>query len=92
MTKVKSKTIYVVEGSTGEYSDHNEWLVAAFLEESDAKEYVLLCTQAVPDIEDMNDDQREQAKNPYDPRMQIDYTGVRYRYSTVVLHNKVPEL
>ena len=34
MTKV-----YVVEGSTGEYSDHREWPVAAYMREDLAREH-----------------------------------------------------
>lgn len=39
-----SKTIYVVEGSCGEYSDHVDWLVKAFVDEEAAKQFVLACT------------------------------------------------
>jgi hypothetical protein len=38
MTKV-----FIVEGSTGEYSDHCEWLVKAFLSENCAREFTELC-------------------------------------------------
>ena len=35
--------IFIVEGSTGEYSDHSEWLVKAFRDENMAKEFTELC-------------------------------------------------
>ena len=35
------RTIYVVVGSAGEYSDRNEWLVRAFDDEEAAKAFVL---------------------------------------------------
>jgi hypothetical protein len=37
--------IYVVQGSTGEYSDHKEWLVCAFKDEKKAQELVVQLTQ-----------------------------------------------
>lgn len=37
--------IYVVQGSCGEYSNHEEWLVCAFKEEQKAKDFVIQLTQ-----------------------------------------------
>lgn len=39
------KIIYVVQGSTGEYSDHREWLVCALETEIEAQEMVIACTK-----------------------------------------------
>jgi len=33
--------IYVVKGSTGEYSDRTEWLVKAFRTEQEAKDHII---------------------------------------------------
>lgn len=44
-----SRTIFVVEGNTGEYSDHIEWPVKAYTSEDAAKEMVLKC-QVAADI------------------------------------------
>lgn len=38
-------TIYVVEGSTGEYSDHCEWPVAAYSRLEDAQARILRCEE-----------------------------------------------
>lgn len=43
--------IYVVEGSTGQYSDHQEWLVKAFRDEQDAKNFVMDCTREANKLE-----------------------------------------
>lgn len=76
--------VYVVMGSTGEYSDHNEWVVGAFLSEGKAKERVeLASTRAreltLPDYPYM----KEGEKNEYDPEFRADYTGTNYFYYTV---------
>ena len=64
------KQVYVVEASTGEYSDHREWPLCAYEHEDEAKAHVVAA-------------QTWARANPYDPNMQIDYTGVRYRYYAV---------
>lgn len=57
--------IYVVRGSTGEYSDRTEWLVRAFYNERQSKEFILeldeLCRL-------LNIEGDKQVPNPnYDP-------------------------
>lgn len=37
--------IYVIQGSTGEYSDHIEWMVCAFTDKSKAEQFVLQLTR-----------------------------------------------
>jgi len=37
--------IYVVMGTTGEYSDRSEWLVIAYFDEEKAKQHVTLARQ-----------------------------------------------
>lgn len=79
--------IYVVEGSTGEYSDHREWLVRAYRDEDKAKEHVLKATSRANELYakaggsywDIDEN------NEYDPGMHVDYTGVRYAYYKVEL-------
>lgn len=38
-------TIYIVRASEGQYSDREEWLVAAYRSEADAKAHVMLADQ-----------------------------------------------
>lgn len=79
--------IYVVRGQTGEYSDQNEWPVKAFNSEDKAKEYVLLCDHYAKISESKKSDRYDdcELKNPYDPNMEMDYTGTFYKYEVVDL-------
>jgi hypothetical protein len=84
-----TKTIFVVEGSTGEYSDHREWLVKAYTNETKAIEHILLASQEANKlfVKYNSDDYAygDSLENKYDPYMQMDYTGVRYRYHSIEL-------
>ena len=84
------KTIYVVEGSTGEYSDRSEWPVRAFTSEEKAKKFV----EALAAWCDKNGcgenrgDSYWEARDkghPLDPSFNSDYTGTRYTYYSVEL-------
>lgn len=81
--------IYVVEGATGEYSDHQEWLVKAFKSEAKAKEFVVKCTKEAHKIEAkaayFQFDRREDETHSFDPKYRRDYTGVHYTYFSVEL-------
>ncbi len=83
------RTIYVVEGSTGEYSDRNEWPVAAFTDEALAMEMVKRCEKFAPK-DDLSYQARRAAKNPYDPNMKVDYTGTSYSYYEVTVLDAIP--
>lgn len=94
--------IYVVEGSTGEYSDHDEWMVKAFTAESVAREFVEKCTEEANRVQSeiqiktgrwyvsvTDFEEYNIAKNKYDPDMRVDYTGVNYNISCVELCDKI---
>lgn len=79
------KKIYVIEGSTGEYSDRCDWLVKAFTSEAKAEEFV----KALDDWLRINQvsyregtiadyEIRDELKCPHDPSFRCDYTGTRY--------------
>ena len=84
--------IYIVQGSTGEYSDHTEWLVKAFDSESLAQTYAEKCGEefrrmvneyrskaACDDYPTSFDlDEHNIKQNAHDPDMQCDYTGTNY--------------
>jgi hypothetical protein len=84
--------IWVVEGATGEYSDHMEWPVKAFTKEEYARLYVDLCTTEYRRIkilreskgmdyysyERMDEKLRQQLIHKYDPGFKEDYTGTVY--------------
>ena len=85
------KIIYVVEGACGEYSDHKEWPVRAFVSEDAAKAFVILCAEgfrlwrvAHPDVYDEIGEMLP-TDNPHDPHMRVDCTGTNYYYYPVEL-------
>lgn len=48
--------IYIVQGSRGEYSDHVEWLVAAYKSELSAANLVIKLTAATEAVETLQED------------------------------------
>lgn len=68
-------TIFVVMGSTGEYSDRNEWSVAAFLDEAQAEERVRLASERAREIEQNRSGPRH---SKWDHNFRMDYNGTRY--------------
>ena len=86
------RTIYVVVGSAGEYSDRNEWLVRAFDDEEAAKAFVLRASDKARELyaerqvqwyEKGNMDWRPISE--YDPCVQLSYSGTLYYYGAVPL-------
>jgi len=79
--------VYMVWGSTGEYSDHCTWIVATFTSEQRANTF---CERAnawlkehkahseQPEASRTYYDHTLPGKNPYDPKMEMDYTGTDY--------------
>jgi hypothetical protein len=96
-------TIYVVEGSTGEYSDRNDWPVRAFRTEEAAKaevtrlsELARVYEQKKDETPDFWDIQYDTAKHAAfkaaigidDPHFSMDYTGTRYAFYAVELEDQ----
>ncbi len=91
--------VFIVEGSTGEYSDHIEWQIAAYLDESLAQEHVRLADEAYRvwlagrkpisiDYDDVTF-----LFSPYDVNMlRMGYNGLQYRYYPVELCEALPVL
>lgn len=87
------RKIYVVEGSTGEYSDHREWPVRAFVSENKAQDFVEAVSaeyrKLVNKYGGLSDLRWDMVKgkisNPLDPRMEVDYTGTNYSYFPIDL-------
>lgn len=80
-----SGQVYIVMGSTGEYSDNREWPVLAYVDEAEAKAHVARCDEwLLANGCHMNSDRsvswhdRSRLKNPHDESMDVDYTGTRY--------------
>ncbi len=87
-----SKKIYVVMGSTGEYSDQTEWPVCAYMDEKKAEERVLEASAISRMIfqwecAECGNGWRDhyasfckmpKPQNKYDPNFEMDYTGTTY--------------
>jgi hypothetical protein len=84
MSDDKRKTIYIVMGTTGEYSDRNEWLVRAYFSKIKAEALVetleAWCREnSVSRLDDrVSFERRDGIKCPLDPQFQCDYTGTSY--------------
>lgn len=84
--------VYVVQGSCGEYSDHSEWLVAAFTDEEEAKAFVVACTEAGNAKVAAHGDKSYwsiPSGTDLDPNWDVDYSGFNYTYFTVPLRGKL---
>ena len=84
--------VYVVIGSTGEYSDYMQWYVCAYQDKSRADKHA----QAAYDEAVKIDKERKSRyhsptrTNPYDPKMRMDYTGTKYCVDAVDLLDAIP--
>lgn len=91
--------IYIVSGSTGEYSDRTDWMVRAYASEDEAKRVVEEYSAKAKEVEvrcDLPEDDpnhfdkskrwRDDFKWPHpDPDFQMDYTGTSYAYGEIEL-------
>lgn len=76
--------VYVVSGSTGEYSDHSIWLVGVFSDEDSARSLVDFLNERLEGAKDLDWDGRDSlvdSLREYDPDMRIYYTGTEYEYA-----------
>jgi len=88
----KRQKIYVVMGSTGEYSDNREWPVFAFEDEADARAYVELCTARANELKQWQEQNKtsydyvpDEFKN-YDKKLEPDYNGMNYYIENVEMY------
>lgn len=82
--------IWIVMGSTGEYSDRREWPVIAFTSEDAAKERIAALDVRMQQIpQEWRDDRWEHEVKikehmaPLDPNFSMDYTGTSYFFYEV---------
>lgn len=74
-------TIYVVFGTTGEWSDRIEWPVKAFADEAKARHLVEQASAEARAIFARRKSRYapgDNETNPYDPTMLMSYTGTSY--------------
>lgn len=84
------KQVHIVMGTTGEYSDRNEWAVKAYLDESLAQEHVNNAERRAAEIYATRENRYrvEKGVNEFDPKMGMDYTGTHYYLMSVELISK----
>ncbi len=77
--------VWLVHGSTGEYSDHMEWIVCGYKTEEEAKRHSELAQARADDLERQYDYPWHipGGQNEWDLNMSMDYNGTRYTYSMV---------
>ena len=73
------KTVFLVYGATGEYSDRTEWFIRVFASAKKAAELVTLASAKARELEvKYKRKYIPKGSNPYDLKMQSDYTGTHY--------------
>jgi hypothetical protein len=92
--------VYIVFGTTGEYSDRSEWMVAAYTSEDNAKQHVLKATEHANAWQERRNSHEldaltwgewyalEKSSNPLDPAFKMDNTGTTYCYAPVDVLDK----
>ena len=91
--------IWIVSGTTGEYSSRSEWVVCAYTAEADAAAHVAKASQyaeawhaftQTPEFERMDwhsGRKLMRSSNPMDPSFSCDYTGTTYEIQEVELRD-----
>lgn len=86
------KTIYVIVGRTGEYSDRVEWMVEAWSTKEKAVERIKFLEEKLLELGAKDErtpyeerDKIEEIMNQYDPSFRLDYTGTSYYLDAVDL-------
>ena len=82
--------VWIVMGSTGEYSDRREWPVIAFTAEAAAKEHIAVLDVRMQQMpQEWREDRWEHEEKikahmaPLDPNFSMDYTGTSYFFYEV---------
>jgi len=83
--------IWIVEGTTGVYSDASYWTVCAYKTKEQAEEHARNAMLRGKEIQKANpgynhwDENR--VRNEFDPEMRLDYTGTEYYTVECVLRD-----
>lgn len=88
-----SVKIFLVMGSTGEYSDRYEWPVGAYLNEAAAREHADLAAFEAKRLHKSKQSKYasvEEGANKYDPTMNMSYTGTDYYVMTTEMLDAIP--
>lgn len=85
------ENLWIVTGSTGEYSDRCEWTVCAYRTEYEARWHVNAAQVEADRIEHTRNGRYNGGEpNKFDPQMQMDYTGTSYHCQMVELRSINP--
>lgn len=89
------ENIWIVEGSSGEYSDRRDWVVCAYRTEAEAKRHAELAEARSKELRRDSGSYWDipAGANEWDPQELHDYTGTRYWHSLTELRSfdKTPE-
>ena len=86
------ETIYIVGGTTGEYSGKTDWAVCAYHSFEKAEEHARKAMLRAKELElggynRPTSEARHKGVNEFDPKMEMDYTGTEYFTFAVDLHD-----
>ena len=82
--------VYAVIGDSGEYSEHVDWIVSTFYNESDANEYCRLCQVEADRIYNDYLNRHVISPNYYDPQGGYNCGKTNYHVQAVNLFNFLP--
>lgn len=81
------RSVFLVRGETGEYSDQQQWTVRAFGTQEEADAFRMLCEEHLhrkPNERDFGTEyDKWVASHPHDPQFAHDYTGTTYSVEQV---------
>lgn len=89
-----SETIWIVQGTTGEYSDRTDWYVCAYRSQEMAEEHASKAMRRAKEIQHGNKQYYRPVpgENEFDPAMLLDYTGTEYTTASIEIRDAVPAL
>lgn len=71
--------IYLVQGTTGEYSDRTDWVVCAYRSKQKAEDHASKAMHRAMELFKSGwRSYNSEEVNEFDPGMRIDYTGTEY--------------
>jgi hypothetical protein len=84
-------SVYVVMGTSGEYSDRDEWPVAAYASKAEAEAHVRGAAAWARAYEAATDRYgRTPPPSPWDPRIKMDYNGTGYYVMDAPMRDYAP--
>lgn len=98
------RKVYIIVGTTGEYSDHTQWNVATYIDKDQAQIHLERLNEQIKSLKldresnnrpkrSYSDRKQERTKieRTLDPNITVDYTGVSYGIEEVELFQHFDE-